>query len=118
MMNDNGMIKFDAEKTPGETGSEEKIILEPEAADDGPRLTFPCEMPMKIIGENSPEMVADVLKAFRDQGVAVDEADLKMVPSREGTYCSVNYTFTAQSRDQVDALYIALTSNPRIKWVI
>ena len=106
-MSENGTIKFDAEKASG--------APEPE---EGPRLTFPCEMPMKIIGENSPAMIADVLKAFRDQGVPVVESDLKLVPSREGTYCSVNYTFTARSRDQVDAIYIALTANPLIKWVI
>lgn len=106
-MSENGTVKFDAERTPGASETEE-----------GPRLTFPCEMPMKIIGENSAAMVADVLKAFRDQGVSVAEADLKKIPSRKGTYCSLNYTFTARSRDQVDAIYIALTANPLIKWVI
>lgn len=81
-------------------------------------LTFPCEMPMKIIGENIPETVVDVLSAFNDNGVVVSEAELKKVPSSAGKYVSLNYTFTAQSREQVDAIYMALTSNPRIRWVL
>ena len=51
------------------------------------------------LDENDPEMIADVLKAFAANGVEVNEADLKTVPSREKKYISVNYTFTAQSRE-------------------
>lgn len=83
-----------------------------------PVLVFPCEMPMKIIGENVPELIDDVLKAFLDQGIDVQREDLKLVPSSGEKYISVNYTFIAQSREQCDNLYRALTSNPRIKWVI
>ena len=86
--------------------------------DEEPVLVFPCEMPMKIIGENVPEMVDDVVKAFLDQGIDVRREDLQLVPSRGAKYISVNYTFVAQSREQCDNLYRALTSNPRIKWVI
>lgn len=95
----------------------EKVNMD-DNQDEEPVLVFPCEMPMKIIGENVPEMVDDVVKAFLDQGFDVQRGDLKLVPSSGSKYVSVNYTFTAQSREQCDNLYRALTSNPRIKWVI
>lgn len=83
-----------------------------------PVLVFPCEMPMKIIGENCPEMVADVITAFHHQGIDIQREDLKLIPSRGAKYISVNYTFVAQSREQCDNLYRELTANPRIKWVL
>lgn len=113
-MKEDGTNQFKGERS----DADEVIPLGPDAAEPEPVLTFPCEMPMRIIGENNPEMIADVLKAFAANGVEVNEADLKTIPSREKKYISVNYTFTAQSREQVDAIYIALTKNPRIKWVI
>ena len=113
-MKEDGTNQFEGERS----DTDEVIPLSPDTAESEPVLTFPCEMPMRIIGENDPEMIADVLKAFAANGVEVNEADLKTVPSREKKYISVNYTFTAQSREQVDAIYIALTKNPRIKWVI
>jgi len=113
-MKEDGTNQFEGERS----DTDEVIPLSPDTAESEPVLTFPCEMPMRIIGENSPEMIADVLKAFVANGVEVSEADLRTVPSREKKYISVNYTFTAQSREQVDAIYIALTKNPRIKWVI
>lgn len=64
-MKEDGTNQFEGERS----DADEVIPLGPDAAEPEPILTFPCEMPMRIIGENDPEMIADVLKAFAANGV-------------------------------------------------
>ena len=81
-------------------------------------LQFPCEFPIKIIGNNHPgyqaNMVAILLKHVPD--LIMDTIGAK--ESSGGKYLSVSAHFTAQSRAQVDDLYRELTAHPDVKWVL
>jgi len=81
-------------------------------------LHFPCDFPLKVIGENADDFEGFVLEIIRKH---VPDLDVKAVmahPSSKGKYVSVNMSFTAQSRTQVDDLYRDLTRHKRVKWVL
>lgn len=81
-------------------------------------LHFPCEFPLKVIGENADDFEGFVLELVKKHVPDFDENTATCDPSSKGKYLSVNMTFTAQSRDQVDDLYRDLTRHKRVKWVL
>jgi putative lipoic acid-binding regulatory protein len=79
---------------------------------------FPTRIPLKIIGRNESEFESFVLSLFH---LHVEPAEIHAVNgrlSRNDAYLSVTVTFTAQSREQLDALYGTLNSHPRVLMVI
>ena len=79
---------------------------------------FPCRFPIKAMGgpvEGFETLVCEIVAQH------VEPAKVHEVQSREsraGSYLAVTVTFTAESREQLDALYKALSSHPRVKMVI
>jgi uncharacterized protein len=84
----------------------------------GSLIEYPSQFPIKVMGsrvEGFVEAVVEVAKRF-DPGL--DESKLELRPSREGNYLGITLTVTATSREQLDALYSALTSHPMVKIVL
>ena len=83
---------------------------------DSSPLTFPCELPIKVLGRNEA--------AFRDAAIAIVRAhygDAHRVAeqsSREGAYLSLTITVPAASREQIDAVYLDLVAAPQILLVL
>lgn len=81
-------------------------------------LVFPTDFPIKIMGKSiegfAEAMVAVVLEHAPD----FDAATLEQRVSKDGNYLSVTATIRATSREQLDALYQALTGHPLVKVVL
>jgi hypothetical protein len=83
---------------------------------DSSLLTFPCDLPIKVLGRNEA--------AFRDAAIAIvrthygDEHRVAEQLSREGAYLSLTITVRAASREQIDAVYNALVAAPQILMVL
>ena len=83
---------------------------------DSSLLTFPCELPIKVLGRNEA--------AFRATAIAIvrahygDEHRVAEQSSRGGAYLSLTITVRAASREQVDAVYRALVAAPQILMVL
>jgi len=87
--------------------------------DDGkPTLEFPCDFPIKVMGEAAPDFVLHVIEIVRRHVVDLDETRVQTRASSKGRYVSVTLPFTARSRGQLDALYTELSSDPRISIVL
>lgn len=71
---------------------------------------FPCEFPLKVMGRRSEEFRSIVLGIVQKHAGTLAEDQIEERPSKDGTYLSLTYTFQAQSREQLDALYRELTS--------
>ncbi len=73
-------------------------------------IRFPCSFPLKVMGLNNelfePAM-KKVFEAFVRTGPIFYEKQL----SSGGKYVSITATFTAVSREKLDALYLALNSH-------
>jgi putative lipoic acid-binding regulatory protein len=81
-------------------------------------LRFPCEFPLKVMGRRNDEFRSLVLGIVQKHVGAVDAANIEERPSKDGTYLSLTYTFQAQSREQLDALYRELTSCEKVLIVL
>ena len=79
------------------------------SADTSPMM-FPCSFPLKVMGRN--------IKAFEDAVRAILSGHLRDAhivfasrPSSGGKYLSLTATFTATSREQLDAIYRELNAH-------
>ena len=73
-------------------------------------LQFPCEFPIKVMGLNR-EMFQSTIRAIIRKHVDSDEIRYANQPSSGDKYISVTATFTARSKEQLDALYQELNDN-------
>jgi uncharacterized protein len=79
-------------------------------------LSFPCYLPIKILGRND--------SAFRDAAIAIVRAHygaehtVAEQLSRQGAYLSLTITVNALSREQIDAVYRDLVGEPQILMVL
>ena len=83
-----------------------------------PKLTFPMEFPLKIIGNNEEGFKPMVLEILHRHVKDLDEREVKDRLSSGEKYCSVSVSFMAKTRKQVDDLYLELTHNEKVKWVL
>lgn len=79
---------------------------------------FPCEFPLKVMGRRTDDFRSLVVGIVQKHVGAIDASKIEERPSKDGTYLSLTCTFTAQSREQLDALYRELTACERVMVVL
>lgn len=81
-------------------------------------FNFPCDFPIKVMGRRTDDFRSLVVGIVQKHAGAVDAANIEERPSKDGSYLSLTCTFSAQSREQLDALYRELTSCERVLIVL
>ncbi len=81
-------------------------------------LAFPCDFPIKIMGQTQPGFAQAVLAVVTRHAPDFDAATMEMRNSREGKYLSLTVTIRAVSREQLDELYRELCDHPMVKMVL
>lgn len=77
-------------------------------------LQFPCEFPIKAMGLAVHDLEIIVFDIVRQHAPDITEEALSKRVSANGKYLSITVTVNAQSRDQLDAIYQALTDDEHI----
>ncbi len=77
-------------------------------------MEFPCSFPIKAMGKASDDFDSLIVEIVRKHYSYVTEGAVKTRLSREGKYVSVTVTIEAQSREQLDNIYLELTAHERI----
>lgn len=78
-------------------------------------MQFPMDFPVKVMGLNEadfPDIVADIARTVFPN---FDNSKTKTVLSSNRKYISVNIVVHAESKAQLDDLYRAITSHPKVK---
>jgi putative lipoic acid-binding regulatory protein len=96
-----------AELPKGEPPERRKLLLE-----------FPTEFPLKAIGTGPDDFEALVLDIVRKHVPGLPEGAATTRPSGAGNYLAVTVTFIAESQEQLDAIYMDLTAQPRVKMLL
>lgn len=86
--------------------------------DDESPLKFPCEFPIKAMGRATPELEIAVLEIMNRHVPDLGEGAVRSRKSRNGNYISITVTIQARSREQLDAIYMELTSCEHIVFSI
>jgi putative lipoic acid-binding regulatory protein len=81
-------------------------------------IEYPSEFPIKVMGARVDGFVDAMVAVARQFDPAFDDSTLELRTSRAGTYLGITLTVTVTSREQLDALYSALTSHPMVKVVL
>lgn len=87
-------------------------------ADERSTLTFPCHFPIKAMGLSAPDFEALVYGLVREHVPYLGEGAVQSRLSSGGKWLAVTVTFEARSRQQLDAIYQALSTHERITMVL
>lgn len=81
-------------------------------------LEFPCQFPIKVIGETRDELAQQMCDIVLRHVPAFDPATIAMKPSAQGKYLAMTFAIEAQSKEQLDALYRELSAHPWVTMVL
>jgi len=71
-------------------------------------LEFPCSFPIKAVGRDEADFVAQVVTLIAAHASFDTQQDVRSQPSRNGTFVSVTVTIEALSQQQLDDIYRSL----------
>lgn len=81
-------------------------------------IEYPCLFPIKVMGLKVEGLLPAVIELARTHDPAFDAERIELRESRAGNYLGVTIHVTATSREQLDALYMALSGHPLVKVVL
>lgn len=81
-------------------------------------LEFPCDFPIKAMGESSTDFDALVVSIVRKHVDDINEGAIATKQSSGGKFTSVTVTIRATSKAQLDAIYQELSSHEMVKYVL
>lgn len=84
------------------------------AFDNPPPLDFPCDYPIKIMGEASADFEAEMVALIRSHAPQLGEGAVSSRLSKGGKYQALTIHLRAESRAQVDAITQALRAHPKV----
>ncbi|MCJ7453026.1 MAG: DUF493 domain-containing protein [Steroidobacteraceae bacterium] len=73
-------------------------------------LEFPCDFPIKVMGAATDDFRSLVLGIITRHFGAPVEGSIEERPSGGGKYLGITVTVHAESKAQIDAAYVELTS--------
>ena len=73
-------------------------------------LEFPTEFPIKVMGRRDSDLQALTRRIVERHSGSLPDASVRQRTSGDGNFIAVTYTITAQSREQLDAIYRELTA--------
>ena len=81
-------------------------------------MEFPCDFPLKVMGRQSDQFRAEVLRIVEAHTGPLDPASVRSRPSRDDTFVSITCTVRVDSREQLDALYTELSGHELVMMVL
>lgn len=83
-----------------------------------PRIEFPCDYPIKVLGEVSPGFEDMVARIVGKHDPEFDPATVTLQDSRNGNYVSIRIIIRATGEAQLQALFAELKDTGRVKMVL
>ncbi len=86
--------------------------------DNPPKIEFPCEYPIKVMGPAAPDFKACILDVLVESETSFMRESVAVVDSRNGRFQSVRVTIEAQSEDHLSSLHQCLKNTGRVQMVL
>ena len=83
---------------------------------DETKIEFPCDYPIKVISENSPETVRKIEEIARQYDPELKQIEFNN--SKNGNYVSVRLAFWATGTEQLQGLFDALKKVSGVRMVL
>ena len=75
-----------------------------------PLQVFPSEFPIKVMGRHDSGLREATRAIIERHAGPLPESSIRTRTSGDGNFLALTYTVTAQSREQLDAIYRELTA--------
>lgn len=86
--------------------------------DESHRIVFPCDYPVKIVGENRDAFAATVIELTRRHAPEITDEHVQVRASRAGNYCAVTITIRATGEPQLRELHATLKTCSLVRLVL
>ena len=85
--------------------------------DQKPKIEFPCQYPIKVMGDTAHDFEAFVVEVLQ-RHAEVDIKATKIKQSAKGNFQSITVIITATGKPQLEAIYAELKISGRVKMVL
>ena len=83
-----------------------------------PKIEFPCEYPIKVMGRQTSEFRGIVLDVMRKHAGAIKDTQVTERASGKGTFVSITVTIIATGKDQLDIIFKDLKASGAVQMVL
>jgi putative lipoic acid-binding regulatory protein len=83
-----------------------------------PTIEFPCQYPIKVMGEAVDDFRVDVVEIFRRHAPEVSDDQVTVRESAKGNYLSITVVIQATGEAQLTALFADLKAVDSVKLVL
>ncbi|MBT8139952.1 MAG: DUF493 domain-containing protein [Gammaproteobacteria bacterium] len=83
-----------------------------------PKIEFPCDYPIKVLGRSGENFTANVTEVVREHDPGFDPATISHRDSRHGAFCAITLTIRATGSEQLEALHLSLRRIDAVKMVL
>ena len=81
-------------------------------------IEYPSDFPIKVMGPTHVDFAPTILELVVSHDPTFHVGRMEERPSGKGNYTGLTVTVRAISREQLDALYMALSGHPMVKIVM
>ena len=85
------------------------------AASGDSLIKYPCDFPVKVIGQHHPEFVETMVRLAQGFDPEFGAHKVELRTSKTEKYMGITLIVRATGRAQLDGLYLALTGHPMVK---
>ena len=85
---------------------------------DPPKIEFPCDYPIKVLGESGEHLYQHVLTVMERHAPGFDESRITIRDSSKSTFQSVTVFITATGKPQLEAIFRDLKTSRSVKMVL
>ena len=86
--------------------------------EEPPKIEFPCEYPIKVLGRNVSEFRPTVIEIFERHAPGFDQETIVVRDSRKGRFLSLTITIIATGPQQLEALHKDLVATGLVQMVL
>ena len=81
-------------------------------------MEFPCQFPVKAMGIAEEGFDILIVSIIRKHAPDLSENAVKSRVCQEGKYISITVNVEAQSKQQLDNIYLELTAHEKVLWAL
>lgn len=94
------------------------LIIGDQTVGDAPKIEFPCDYPIRVMGEKCDEFLAKVIEIVEKHACIPDKSCIRLRDSSKGTFVSALMVITATGPEQLHALHLDLRQYSAVKMVL
>jgi putative lipoic acid-binding regulatory protein len=85
---------------------------------DPPKIEFPCDYPIKVMGRACDEFESSVIEIIERHAPGIDHSRIAVKNSSKGTFTSMTVFIVATGKPQLEALHGELMASGLVQMVI